>query len=85
MTRQQMIDVLVQDDIEYFVYTRMTDDLRDLFQEGRKGYNNYTLDELKEAIAEFDGTRIAELEKELIREQADRQKSLKILENTSPF
>ena len=46
MTRQEKIDALVEDKLNYFVHARMTDDLSILLREGWNGYDQMTDQEI---------------------------------------
>lgn len=85
MTRHKIIDLLLQNDIEFFVYARMTDDLKNLFNGGFKGYSNNTYEELQDAIADFDEARIKELEKAIAKERVDVPVLSEVSEENFPF
>lgn len=48
MTRNEIIDVLIQERISYWVFARCYEDLEDVLFDGWKGFNDYTDDELAE-------------------------------------
>lgn len=50
MTRDEMINRLIKDKIEYYVYAGMTDDLEDLLYLGFDGFENWSNTELKKAV-----------------------------------
>lgn len=54
MTRNEMINALIEDRLTDWVYARNTDGLEEILLTGWKGYEDYTDLELKEAFEELD-------------------------------
>lgn len=50
MSREEMIEVLIQDRLNDWVFASNCDGLEDVLWEGWKGYGKYTDNELKEEI-----------------------------------
>lgn len=50
MTREQLIEILIQDRLTCYVYARNTDMLRELLIYGFKGFDSYTHQELLEEV-----------------------------------
>ena len=54
MTRQEKIDALVEDKLNYFVHARMIDDLSALLKEGWEGYDQMTDQEIDAEYKELE-------------------------------
>lgn len=50
MDREEMIEILIQDRIWDWVYAQNTDGLREALRVGYEGWENYTTQELSDAI-----------------------------------
>ena len=72
-TRKEMIKELVEDDMNGVASMSMGDNddlIRDMLLQGRKGYNNYTEEELQEEYK-----RYLEMQKEDDEEDDDEQRT----------
>ena len=60
MTRDEMIEILIEDRLSEWVYAQMTDGFVDMLRRGWKGYDEYTDKELQDLLNsyEFDSKRI---------------------------
>ncbi len=75
MTRDEMIDVLIEDRITDWVYAQNTDGLEEmLFCCNWKAYDNYTDDELKEALEFLDEDQIKYYLKESKKRKIEQRK-----------
>lgn len=54
MTRQEMVDILVEDRFWDWIYARNTDGLDEVLRVGWKGFDEYSNKELAEALEEVD-------------------------------
>ncbi len=62
LTREEMIEILIQDRFEDWIYASNTDTLEEALWDGWKGYGEYTNKELKDEIEmQFEQDRIEEL------------------------
>ncbi|HWA51829.1 MAG TPA: hypothetical protein VG895_02125 [Patescibacteria group bacterium] len=81
--RYEMIDLLIMDCIEEWVFARCYYDLKELMCMGFKGYDNYTDKELEEEIEDkFDPERIQELREAL---KAEDKRDEEIQESIDEF
>lgn len=69
MSRNEMIELLVIDLICNWVFARNYDSLKEVLCFGWKGYHDYTDEELKEAIEEFDDEQIRDIKDAIEAEQ----------------
>lgn len=53
MIREKMIEVLIENRLTEWVFAGCTDSLEELLMFGWKGYEDYTDEELKEAIEDY--------------------------------
>jgi len=61
MTKNEMIDLLIMDRICDWIFARNYDPLKDILLEGFKGYEEYTNEELKDAVENFDDEELEDL------------------------
>ncbi len=69
MTREEMIEILVEDRFWEWIYARNTDGLADTLKAGFIGYEDYTDEQLAEALEEM-GDRVDEV-KEMLKNQSE--------------
>ncbi len=72
MTRDEIIDVLIEERISYWVFARCYEDLEDVLFDGWKGFNDYTDDELAECLynveeSNFDDETEAKIKEEKLK------------------
>lgn len=67
MNRQEMIEILIEDRFEDWIYARNTDGLEDTLRYGWKGLDDCTDKELKEALEDVDIKECKELIKQGVR------------------
>ena len=82
MTREEMIEILIEDRINDWVRASNTDGLEEILVVGWEGYENYTFHELQEAIEalcedNFDEETADKIKKERVRLELARIKKLK--------
>lgn len=61
MTKEEKIEILIEDKFWEWIYARCTDSLEDLLHEGFKGFDNYTDQELDDALDEIGEEKIEEI------------------------
>lgn len=66
MTREEKIEILIEDRIWEWVYAYCLNGLKDMLRVGFKGFDNYTNKELDEALGEIKD-RIGEIKRLLKR------------------
>lgn len=89
MNREEMINMLVEDRLTSWVYIQDTFAMEEALRFGWKGFDDYTNDELKAAVSEFDAEEIKELREGLEnRWQAEKDAAKSYRKNalaTMPF
>ncbi len=71
LTRQEMIEILIEDRMWDWVYARNYEGLKDMLTIGFNGFENYTDDELKEEIGWIEG-KIGEIKEMLKRKESEK-------------
>ena len=84
MTRDQIIQILVEERLTEWVYANNTVPLDDILYYGCKSYDNYTDDELKKEIDEFDEEMIKEYQLSIER-RLTAERENKGVANSNPF
>lgn len=73
MTRNEMIELLIMNHINDWVFAHNYNSLQEVLTIGWKGYNDYTNKELEEAIEEFDEKQIRDI-KNTIKMEKEKKK-----------
>jgi hypothetical protein len=82
MTREEIIELLIEDRINEWVHARCYDGLKEILYAGWTGYTSYTDQELQEAFMDlldenFDDEKAEKIELEQLRIRQEEKKSNK--------